>query len=167
MKIEIIKEDINFGGFVSEIDITEKEFDAFLKTDESLAELEPELLVRQILVTTIEEANKAITRINLGEDFSSLAKEVSKSRNSQNGGLMDWRKLFEMPDLFSTELKNKKLGYVSNPLKSGAGYHILKLEDKRGPYVQYEEQWLARHILLSSSSADSNTNTNESSPLNR
>ena len=110
-----------------------------------------ELLVRQILVTTIEEANNAITRINLGEDFSSLAKEISKSRNSQNGGLMEWRKLLEMPDLFSTELKNKKLGYVSNPLKSGAGYHILKLEDKRGPYVQYEDQWLARHILLSSS----------------
>ena len=148
---QIIIQRIQRGKVGSEIDITEKEFDAFLKTDESLAELEPELLVRQILVTTIEEANNAITRINLGEDFSSLAKEISKSRNSQNGGLMEWRKLLEMPDLFSTELKNKKLGYVSNPLKSGAGYHILKLEDKRGPYVQYEDQWLARHILLSSS----------------
>lgn len=148
---QIIIQRIQRGKVGSEIDITEKEFDAFLKTDESLAELEPQLLVRQILVKTIEEANKTIARINLGEDFSSLAKEVSISRNSQNGGLMEWRKLLEMPDLFSTELKNKKLGYVSSPLKSGAGYHILKLEDKRGPYVQYEDQWNARHILLSSS----------------
>ena len=103
---QIIIQRIQRGKVGSEIDITEKEFDAFLKTDESLAELEPELLVRQILVTTIEEANNAITRINLGEDFSSLAKEISKSRNSQNGGLMEWRKLLEMPDLFSTDLKN-------------------------------------------------------------
>ena len=104
---QIIIQRIQRGKVGSEIDITEKEFDAFLKTDESLAELEPELLVRQILVKTIEEANNAITRINLGEDFSSLAKEVSKSRNSQNGGLMEWRKLLEMPDLFLQSLKIK------------------------------------------------------------
>ena len=43
---------IQRGRVQSEISITEKEFDAFLKTDESLKELEPELFERQILVKT-------------------------------------------------------------------------------------------------------------------
>lgn len=151
VKKQMIIQRIQRGKVGSEIDITEKEFDAFLKTDESLIDLEPELLVRQILVKTADDAQKAQARINLGDDFSVLAKEISIGRNAPNGGIMEWRKLVEMPDLFSTALKNKRLGYVTNALKSGAGYHILKIEDKRGQYVQYEDQWSARHILLSPS----------------
>ena len=56
-----------------------------------------------------------------------------------------------MPDLFINSVKDKKIGYISEVLESGAGFHILKLEDKRGPLVQYEDQWNARHILLSPS----------------
>ena len=148
---QMIIQRIQRGKVGSEIDITEKEFETFLKTDESLIELEPELLVRQILVKTADDAEKALIRINSGDNFSVLAKEISISRNALNGGIMEWRKLVEMPDLFSTALKNKKIGYVTNALKSGAGYHILKIEDKRGPYVKYEDQWSARHILLSPS----------------
>ena len=55
LKKQMIIQRIQRGKVGSEIDITEKEFDAFLKTDESLAELEPELLVRQILVKTIDQ----------------------------------------------------------------------------------------------------------------
>ena len=47
---QMIIQRVQRGRVGSEIDITEKEFDAFLQTDESLVELEPELLVRQILV---------------------------------------------------------------------------------------------------------------------
>ena len=64
---------------------------------------------------------------------------------------MPWRKIADMPELFSSALKNKNIGFVSLPLQSGAGFHILKIEDKRGPFVQYEDQWFSRHILLSPS----------------
>ena len=40
------------------------------------------------------------------------------------------------------------LGYISNPIRTGSGYHLLKLEEKRGPLVKFEEQWEARHVLL-------------------
>jgi len=49
---QMIIQRIQRGRVQSEISITEKEFDAFLATDESLIELEPQLLVRQILVQT-------------------------------------------------------------------------------------------------------------------
>jgi len=139
------------GKVGSEINITEKEFAAFMETDESLIELEPELFVRQILVRGSDEADAVILRIENGEEFFEIAKEVSISSNSINGGELPWRKIVDMPELFSNALKNEDIGFISEPLKSGAGFHILKVEDKRGPFVQYEDQWFSRHILLSPS----------------
>lgn len=139
------------GKVGSEINITEKEFAAFMETDESLVELEPELFVRQILVRGSDEADAVILRIENGEEFFEIAKEVSISSNSINGGELPWRKIVDMPELFSNALKNEDIGFISEPLKSGAGFHILKVEDKRGPFVQYEDQWFSRHILLSPS----------------
>lgn len=139
------------GKVGSEINITEKEFAAFMETDESLVELEPELFVRQILVRGSDEADAVILRIENGEEFFEIAKEVSISSNSINGGELPWRKIVDMPELFSNALKNEDIGFISEPLKSGAGFHILKVEDKRGQFVQYEDQWFSRHILLSPS----------------
>ena len=156
---QMIIQRIQRGRVQSEISITEKEFDAFLKTDESLKELEPELFVRQILVKTLIEAEKVISRIANGENFTDLAKEISISGNAINGGAMNWRKLSEMPELFSTALQNKKMNEITEPIESGAGYHILKLEDKRGTFVQYEDQWFSRHILLAPSAIRSEEDT--------
>jgi peptidyl-prolyl cis-trans isomerase SurA len=148
VKKQMIIQRIQRGRVGSEISITEKEFEAFLATDESLVSLEPELLVQQILVKDLNQANSAIERINNGEDFSDLAKEVSISSNATTGGLMPWRRAIEMPELFSNAIKKKEIGFISEPLESGAGYHILMLVDKKGPFVQYEDQWSSRHILL-------------------
>ena len=148
VKKQMIIQRIQRGRVGSEISITEKEFEAFLATDESLATLEPELLVQQILVKDLNQANSAIERINNGEDFSDLAKEVSISSNATTGGLMPWRRAMEMPELFSNAVNKKEIGFISEPLESGAGYHILMLIDKKGPFVQYEDQWSSRHILL-------------------
>lgn len=145
---QMIVQRIQRGRVGSEIEITEKEFQAFLATDESLAALEPELLVKQVLVKTLKEANQAILRIKNGDDFSDIARDISLSANASDGGIMQWRKAVDMPKLFSDALSKKDIGYLSSPLESGAGYHILKLVDKRGPFVQYEDQWSSRHILL-------------------
>jgi peptidyl-prolyl cis-trans isomerase SurA len=136
------------GRVGSEIGITEKEFQAFLATDESLVSLEPELLIKQILVKNLNQANKVVLRIENDEDFSDIAKDISISSNASDGGTMQWRKAVDMPKLFSDALSKKNVGYITNPLESGAGYHILKLVDKKGPFVQYEDQWSSRHILL-------------------
>ena len=145
---QMIIQRVQRGRVGSEIGITEKEFQAFLATDESLLSLEPELLIKQILVKNLNQANKVVLRIENGEDFSDIAKDISISSNASDGGTMQWRKAVDMPKLFSDALSKKDVGYITNPLESGAGYHILKLVDKKGPFVQYEDQWSSRHILL-------------------
>lgn len=148
VKKEMTIQRIQRGRVGSMINITDKEFDAFLATDESLKELEPELQVRQILVKSLDKAEEIITSIEDGSDFSELAKEFSISSNASKGGIMNWRKISDMPTLYAEALGDLDVGQNSSPLESGAGFHILKVEDKRGDFVEYEDQWLVRHILL-------------------
>ena len=148
VKKQITIQRVQRGRVGSEIDITEKEFEAFLETNESLSELEPELLVRQILVKDINKANEIYEKIQNGVSFESIAQSEPSNTSKKNNGLMEWRKAIDMPELFSKAINLKPVGFVSEPIKSGAGYHILKLEEQRGRFVKNEDQWLARHILL-------------------
>ena len=61
---------------------------------------------------------------------------------------MPWRKINEMPSVFADAIRNQSLGFISEPIKTGSGFHLLKLEEKRGPLVKFEEQWETRHVLL-------------------
>ncbi len=148
MRKEMRIQRIQRGRVNSNIDITEKEFQAFLATDESLVSLEPELLLRQILVNDLKTADKIVKLIEENAKFSDLALEYSISSNASTGGLMAWRKAIDMPELFEKAVTGKSIGFISEPLESGSGYHILKLEDKRGDFVKFEDQWQSRHILL-------------------
>ena len=148
MRREMRIQRIQRGRVNSSIDITEKEFESFLATDETLSALDPELLVRQILVKNLSTANEVIELLDNGSDFAEIAKEKSISSNAQTGGLLNWRKALDMPELFEKALVDQSIGFISEPLESGSGYHILQLEDKRGEFVQFEDQWQSRHILL-------------------
>lgn len=150
---------IQRGRVNSNIDITEKEFEAFLANDETLEGLQPEILVRQILVKEKSLADQIVNLIDQGSEFSELALKYSKSSNASSGGLMNWRKAIDMPRLFEEALKSQPVGFISNPLESGSGYHILKLEDKRGNFVKYEDQWQSRHILLTPSTIRNDEDT--------
>ena len=145
---EMIIQRVQRGRVGREIDITEQELNGFLATEGVINQLSPELFVRQILVSSEKQAVDLIQEINDGGDFAELAKSKSKSNNAAVGGEMGWRNLADMPSLFASALKGKKKGFISDPLEAGSGFYILKLEDKRGDLVRFEEQWNVRHILM-------------------
>ena len=136
-------------GIVSgSINITAQEIEGFLATEEAIAQLTPELLVRQIQVGSLDAAETILSRLEEGEDFEALVEEKSINQNKSQGGLMPWRKINEMPSVFADAIRNQSLGFISEPIKTGSGFHLLKLEEKRGPLVKFEEQWETRHVLL-------------------
>ena len=136
-------------GIVSgSINITAQEIEGFLATEEAIAQLTPELLVRQIQVSSLEAAETVLLRLEEGVDFETLVEENSINQNKSQGGFMPWRKINEMPSVFADAIRNQSLGFVSKPIKTGSGFHLLKLEEKRGPLVKFEEQWETRHVLL-------------------
>lgn len=136
------------GGLIN---ITDQEIEGFLATEEAIAQLTPELLVRQIQVKTKALAEEVLKKIDEGETFEGLVESNSINQNRSQGGLMPWRKINEMPSIFANAIKEQSLGFISEPIETGSGFHLLKLEDKRGPLVKFEEQWETRHVLLAPS----------------
>lgn len=136
------------GRVGNEINITEQEFNSFMQTDASVDQIRPELSVRQILVKSEKEAQAILKRLEADENFEEIAKEVSLAGNAESGGLMPWRKIADMPEVFGSALKEEIVGTITLPIPTGSGFHILKIEEKRGPFVKYEDQWNVRHVLL-------------------
>ena len=139
------------GRIQNKIQISRDELKNFLDTEEAQNQLGPELRVRQILIRNnssqiVDEVyQEALSGIENGINIENLISNFSEDNDS---GDLGWRKLPAFPQLFSTALKDMKIGDLSLPIKSGAGNHILYLEDKRGPTVMFEKQWDVRHILL-------------------
>ena len=145
---DMIIQRVQRGKVGNEINITEQEFESFMQTDPSVAQIRPELLVRQILVKNEKTALSVIERLEANENFEAIAKEVSLAGNASSGGLMPWRKIADMPKVFGAALEEEVVGTVTAPISTGSGFHILKIEEKRGAFVKYEDQWNVRHILL-------------------
>jgi peptidyl-prolyl cis-trans isomerase SurA len=85
-----------------------------------------------------------------GADFAALARELSDAGDRANGGQLGLRAGDRYPALFTNAVRTLAVGEVSDPLRSGAGFHVLKLIERRQPGLppQTVTQSRARHILL-------------------
>ena len=141
--------------------ITEAEIDNFLANPSQAASQQDEYKLAHILVLTPEgaspeklaelraKAEKALAELKAGADYNQISAAYSDAQNALQGGALGWRPEAQLPSLFSGALANMKPGDVSAVLKSGNGFHILKLLDKRGKNVQMViKQTQARHILV-------------------
>ena len=83
-----------------------------------------------------------------GADFKSLAIAHSGAQDALQGGDLGWRKTTQLPSIFVNAVDKLSPGEVSMPIRSDAGYHLLKLYDRRGGGEQIVQQHKVRHILL-------------------
>ncbi len=146
------------------IRITDEELDAFIAKRNSAAAAEAELNLAQVLVTVPEgatpevveqrrqRAEQALARIRAGESFEAVAKQISEDGNRQAGGAIGLRPSSRLPDLFVEAVAPLKAGEVVPKLvRSGAGFHVLKLLERRESVAGRVSQTRARHILLRTS----------------
>lgn len=107
-------------------------------TDEELQTLFNDLRMNEsvrashILVKTEDEAKAVIDRVNKGESFEELAKELSTDTGSAaNGGDLDYFEYTDMVQPFSEAAFNMEIGEISEPVQSEYGYHVIKVTDKK------------------------------------
>ena len=94
-----------------------------------------------ILVETEEEANNAIKRLEAGESFEDLAKELSIDTGSAvNGGVLGFFGKGVMVPEFEEYSFSGEVGAVSDPVKSQFGYHIIKITEKNDSAEGSREQ---------------------------
>lgn len=94
------------------------------------------------------QAQKVLDRLRSGEDFAALVSELSAGDRA-NGGQLGLRRADRYPPAFVAATQNLTAGQVSEIVRSGAGFHILKVIEKKAPsQVRTTVQTHARHILL-------------------
>lgn len=118
----------------------------------------------QILIVVPEKANgeqsaalflqaqKLLQRARAGEDFAKLVQEYSAA-DRKNGGEIGLRRGDRLPPAFVTAVQSLQPGELAEVVRTGAGFHILKLVERKAPtgLVQTMVQTRARHILLRTS----------------
>jgi peptidyl-prolyl cis-trans isomerase SurA len=142
------------------IQISDQDIDAFLKSSRGKSASEEEYRLGHILIqvpsqasrdelkAAEKKANSLAKKLRKGADFSQLAISNSEGRNALKGGDLGWRKQGELPSLFANVVPSLKKGGVSDPIRSASGFHIIKINNKRGGTSKLVKQTQARHILI-------------------
>lgn len=96
------------------------------------------------------KAQRALERARAGEDFAALARDLSDAADRANGGQLGLRPTDRYPGLFLEATQGLPVGGVAGLVRSGAGFHVLKLVERRtaGLPPMMVTQSRARHILL-------------------
>ena len=95
-----------------------------------------------------EMANQLYREMRDGADFTNLAVSRSGGEHALEGGELGWRKAAQLPPAFASAVDRLDIGGVTEPLRSPAGYHIIKLLDKRGGENLLVDEYNVRHILI-------------------
>lgn len=156
LRDELAIQRVQQGSVMRDINITEREIDNFMATEEGEAMIEPEYRVVQALVSVSrsdsqdERAAKenfvdgVLANILAGADFSEAVSVIEPYEF--RGGDLGWRKLRDIPSMFSQIVPNLKPGQTGK-VESSSGVHLVHLAEARG-IERLVEQTNVRHILV-------------------
>jgi peptidyl-prolyl cis-trans isomerase SurA len=150
----------------AKVKISDVEVDQFIRDQRagSNAAVAPNINIAQLLVAVPETATEAqaatlqqraqglAQRARAGEDFAKLVQEASDSPDRATGGAMGMRSAERYPTLFVDAIQSTPINGIVGPIRSGAGFHVLKLLAKSQPGASdaVVTQTHVRHILLRS-----------------
>lgn len=151
----------------SRVTVSEQDIDQFLRDQQGSAGAGADLSalalnLAEILVAVPENATPAqvaalqakaqqvLERARGGADFAALANEFSSAPSRSNGGQMGLRTADRYPPLFVEATQALRTGGLAGPVRSAAGFHVLKVVEKKqaGMPDAAITQTRARHILL-------------------
>jgi peptidyl-prolyl cis-trans isomerase SurA len=146
------------------VQVGDSEVDIFMQENRAASTGMVEYNVAHILVRVPEQASperieqararaeQARAEAAAGGDFARLAASTSDAGDALQGGALGWRTPGRLPELFADALKRMQPGEVSPVLRSPAGFHLLKLLERRGAGAAAPvTQTRARHILIKTS----------------
>jgi len=164
IRIELTLAQLRQRQVTNRIVVTDQEVDEFLETQAVQGTVTDEFRLSHILIVvpdaaTVEQLDTAqkkaagvLANLRGGADFAQTALSVSGGAQALQGGDLGWRKLGQLPTLFSNLVTTLKVGDVSGLIRSPSGFHLIKLVDKRKSDEHHlVTQTRARHILIRTS----------------
>lgn len=158
---EMIISEVRNNEVRRRITVLPQEVDALAKQIGTQNDASTELNLSHILIALPEnptsgqvndaqrQAESIVEEARNGADFGKLAITYSADQQALKGGQRGWGRIQELPGIFAQALSTAKKGDIVGPIRSGVGFHILKVNDLRGqsPNISVTEVH-ARHILL-------------------
>jgi len=148
----------------NKITIADSEIDTFLSTRQIQEGKTDEYHLSHILVSVPEQASperlqerraraeQALAQLRGGADFRQVAASFSDAPDAVQGGAFGWREITRLPAIFAEAVKDLKPGEVSGVLRSPNGFHIVRVNERRGQAAPLiVSQTRARHILIKTS----------------
>jgi peptidyl-prolyl cis-trans isomerase SurA len=158
---EIIVQRLREREVDARITVSDAEVENYLATIKAQLGGEAEYRLAHILVVVPEQANaeqieakrrraeEASKNIRDGADFGQVAAGFSDASDALSGGNLGWRPGARLPTVFAETVRGMKIGDVSPLLRSAAGFHIVKLIDRRSQNEPaLVDQMHVRHILI-------------------
>ena len=112
--------------------------------------LVPEGASAEVVAQRQARAQDVADRARKGEDFGALARAFSDAQEANSGGLLGLRAADRYPSLFIESTQALPVGGIAGPVRSPAGFHVLKVVERERAGVPGTQvvQTHARHILL-------------------
>lgn len=158
---EMIISEVRNNEVRRRITVLPQEVDALAKQIGTQNDASTELNLSHILIALPEnptsgqvndaqrQAESIVEEARNGADFGKLAITYSADQQALKGGQMGWGRIQELPGIFAQALSTAKKGDIVGPIRSGVGFHILKVNDLRGQSLNISVTEVhARHILL-------------------
>ena len=157
---EIIMGEVRRANVRRRVYITPQEIDTLMGLIEQQGAEQAEYRLGHILIgfpadptdediqASRERAEKVISLLESGSDFTKIAIASSSGNEALEGGDMGWLNINAMPTLFAEAVQNKEVDSLVGPIRSGAGFHILKVVDTRGIEKVTVQEVNSRHILV-------------------
>ncbi|EDG4881628.1 peptidylprolyl isomerase SurA [Salmonella enterica subsp. enterica serovar Newport] len=158
---EMIISEVRNNEVRRRITVLPQEVDALAKQIGTQNDASTELNLSHILIALPEnptseqvndsqrQAESIVEEARNGADFGKLAITYSADQQALKGGQMGWGRIQELPGIFAQALSTAKKGDIVGPIRSGVGFHILKVNDLRGQSQSISVTEVhARHILL-------------------
>ena len=143
------------------IQISEEEVENFLNSAEGKKLTASDYKISYLVLELPESASKAdvqkalktMTDVRKGiatgkYNFDNLEKGQTIAGYTIHGQSLDWMTKEQLPTLFAKVIPHLSKGSVSKPLRSGAGWHMIKLDDVSGGSSKIVHQVSSRHILI-------------------
>jgi peptidyl-prolyl cis-trans isomerase SurA len=164
LRDQMLVERIREREVSARIRVNDTEIESLVAQQRGDVASEVELNLAQILVSVAENSTEvqtaerrarveqALARLRSGENFEDVARDLSEDGNRAKGGELGLRPASRLPDLFVDAVRELKAGqFTGEPIRSGAGFHLLKVLERREGSAFRVTQTRARHVLLRTS----------------
>src|SRR5579862_1429178 len=173
MRKELTLSTLRQRDVISHINVSPHELEQYLAREQNAAANDefnvshillslPAAATPQQLEEISQKAKDVASRAGKGEDFGQLAIANSNSQTALDGGQLGWRKGSQLPQFILDLVTKMKPGDVSTPVRTPSGFHIVKLNERRGGEAQViVNQIHVRHILMKTNEIDDDATVRE------